>query len=67
MTPKRFGSVLRDVREHRGLTQQQVAERASITQAYLAKLETGDKENPSLDIVRRLARALRVPLKELLG
>jgi DNA-binding XRE family transcriptional regulator len=63
---KPLGLILREVRERRGLTQQEVARRASITQAYLAKLETGDKDNPSLDIVRRLARALKVPLGELL-
>lgn len=66
MSPKQLGAVLKTLREQRGWTQAQVAERAAITQGYLAKLENGDQENPSLDIVRRLARALKVPLRDLL-
>ena len=48
------------------MTLQDLATRASITQGYLAMLESGGKDNPSLDIVRRLARALKVPLNDLL-
>ena len=66
MSSKRFGATLRTIREQQGQTQQVVAERASITQAYLAQLEAGERENPSLDIVGRLARALKVPLGDLL-
>jgi transcriptional regulator with XRE-family HTH domain len=66
VSPQPLGATIRKIREERGLTQQQVAERASITQGYLALLESGERENPSLDIVRRLARALKVPLTDLL-
>lgn len=66
VSPRPFGATLRRQRERYGLTQQELAERAIITQSYLAMLETGERENPSLDIVRRLARALELPLKDLL-
>lgn len=66
MSPKQLGATIRKIREERGITQQQLAERASITPSYLATLEAGERENPSLDIVRRLARALKVPLMDLL-
>jgi transcriptional regulator with XRE-family HTH domain len=67
MTAKRLDHVIRDLREKRGLTQEQLAFKARVTPGYVAQLELGLRKNPSLDVVRRLARALRVPLAELLG
>ena len=43
-----------------------LAKKAGVTQAYIAKLEAGEKKNPSLDVLKRLARALGVPVTELL-
>jgi transcriptional regulator with XRE-family HTH domain len=58
--------VLKTMRERQELTQVQLAKKASVTQAYIAKLEAGDKANPSLGVLKRLARALGVPVTELL-
>jgi XRE family transcriptional regulator of biofilm formation len=66
MSPKRLGKMLKTLREEKGLTQVALAERAKVTQTYIAKLESGDKKNPSLAILQRLARALGVPVTELL-
>jgi len=44
----------------------ELAKRAEVTDAYIANLETGNKANPSLTVLRRLARALGVPVTELL-
>jgi len=38
-----------------------------VTRGYLAQLEAGHKMNPSLFTLRKLARALGVPVTELLG
>jgi len=40
--------------------------RWSVTQDYVGHLERGLKKNPSLEIVKRPARALGVPVAELL-
>ena len=45
------------------MTQEQLALRAKVTPGYVAHLELGLRTNPSLDVVRRLARAIRVPLE----
>jgi transcriptional regulator with XRE-family HTH domain len=37
-----------------------------VSQAYLAELERGTKKNPSLPVLRRLAKALGVPVTALL-
>jgi transcriptional regulator with XRE-family HTH domain len=58
--------MLKKYRVQRGLSQRDVASRAGVTGAYVAMLETGAKQNPSLAILKRLAKALAVPVTELL-
>ncbi len=58
--------MLKTLREEKGLTQRQLAQKAKVTQPYVALLEQGTKKNPSLTILRRLAKALGVPVTELL-
>ena len=67
MAPKRLDQVIRELREKKGLTQEELAFKAKVTPGYVAQLELGIRKNPSLDVVRRLARALEVRLGELLG
>jgi transcriptional regulator with XRE-family HTH domain len=47
--------------------QGELATKAKVTQAYVVKLERGAKTTPSLEILERLAKALSVPVAELLG
>lgn len=51
-----------DARKESGLTQQQLAERAGISQADISKLENGNA-NPSLKTLQRLASAMDKKLK----
>ena len=48
------------------MTQVELAKKAKVAQPYLAQLEAGVRKNPSLEILKRLARALGVPVGELL-
>jgi transcriptional regulator with XRE-family HTH domain len=54
------------LRQGKGLTQVELAKKAKVERTYLTKLETGVKANPSLDILKRLAKALGVPVTALL-
>jgi transcriptional regulator with XRE-family HTH domain len=67
MSAKRLDQVIRTLREKKGLTQEELAFKAKVTPGYVAQLELGLRKNPSLDVFRRLARALGVRLAELLG
>jgi transcriptional regulator with XRE-family HTH domain len=49
------------------LNQVELPKRAGVTTAYLNQLEHGKRKNPSLDILKKLAKALGVPVTELLG
>lgn len=66
MSPTRLGRMVKRLREDKGMTQVELAKKAKVTQPYLAQLEAGTRKNPSLEILKRLARALGVPVGELL-
>jgi len=53
-------------REVRGLTAVALAQRVGVTPAHISKLETG-KGTPSLNLLRKLARALDVDIDMLVG
>lgn len=66
MTPvKRLAMRLRQIREAQGMTQETLAKRAKITREYVAKIE-GLRQDPSVSIVLRIAKALGVKVGELL-
>lgn len=53
-------------RQHREMSQVQLAEAAGISQAYLAQIKTGKREG-TLSLYRSLADALEVDLDDLVG
>jgi len=66
MTRRGFGRVLRTLRTAKEMGLRELAAKAKVPPGYLAELEGGKKKNPSLDVLKRLARALGVPVTELL-
>ena len=64
MTPKRFSTVLRQLREAKEMTQADLAKKSGVAQGYISALEAGEKKNPGIDVLKRLARALGVPVTE---
>jgi transcriptional regulator with XRE-family HTH domain len=66
MTEKRLGAVVRRLRRQQDLTQEQLARRSGIQQGHISQIESGVRANPSAGIVKKLARALGVPVTELL-
>jgi len=48
------------------MTQAELAKRAKVTEAYISQLLKGKRKNPSLEILKRLARALGKPVGKLL-
>ena len=66
MTQRRLGAVVRRLRRERDWTQEHLARRAGITQGHLSHLEAGTRANPGAAVIKRLARALDVPVGVLL-
>ena len=51
-----------DARKQQNLTQKELSERTGITQADISRIENGTR-NPSLEMVKRLARGMGMVLK----
>jgi transcriptional regulator with XRE-family HTH domain len=66
MSPERISRVLKRLREQRGLSQLALAQKAGVAQAYISEMEAGQKKNPGIETLRKLARALKVTVGELL-
>jgi transcriptional regulator with XRE-family HTH domain len=62
---KELSQVIKTLRGNR--TQAEIAKAARVTKNYITMLEAGKRKNPSLPVLRRLAKALGVPVAELLG
>lgn len=59
-------NAVRVFRTYRGLSVSDLAEAAGISQPYLSEIETG-KKTGSLDVLKRIAAALRVDLDDIAG
>lgn len=59
-----FGRRVRQFRDARKMSQEELAHAAGIHVTYLSGIENG-KRNPGLLVIGRLARALRVSIPEL--
>lgn len=62
---KKIGQNLRKIRENKGLTQEKLALNAGLNRAYIGYIERGER-NPSTDTLVKIAKALKVSIKDLL-
>ena len=53
-----IGDQMRSIREALGMTQEQLAERSSLTQSMIAEIENGKRPNLNLSTIRKLAEGL---------
>jgi transcriptional regulator with XRE-family HTH domain len=60
------GEKIRRLRLKTGMSQEGLAQRVGVTTHTIWRLENGPTFNPRLETLRALAKALGVPLKELL-
>jgi len=66
MATRKLGEVVQQLREARGMTQAQLAERAQLSVSFVSILEGGQSSNnPTPAILGRLARPLGVTLAKL--
>jgi transcriptional regulator with XRE-family HTH domain len=61
---QQFGNRVRSLRQHRRLSQEELAYRARVHRTYLGGIERGER-NPSLKNISSIAEALGVGLNEL--
>jgi transcriptional regulator with XRE-family HTH domain len=61
---KVFGLRVRELRERKGWTQEELAARCHRHWTYIGGIERGER-NPTLRVISDLARALGVPIRDL--
>jgi len=54
-----LGVLLQHLREKRGLSLRELGQLSGVDHAYIYRLETGEKEAPSEEVVSKLVRALK--------
>ncbi len=59
-----FGARIQDLRKQRGMTQEQLADAASLHRTYIGMIERAEK-NITLINIEKLAKALKVSIREL--
>jgi len=56
---------LRKLREAKGLSQEKLARLADVANNTIIKIESGKNQNPTLDTLKKIAKALNIGLDEL--
>ena len=62
----RFGLHVQTLREQAELSQEELAARSKLSRHYVSELESG-RRNPSLEVLIRLSKGLKIDLKELVA
>lgn len=62
---KKLGINIKRIREEKGLLQSDLCNKLGLDRAYMSKVESG-KKNLTLATIERIAKALEVPMEELL-
>ena len=65
-TPKQMGRRLQKLRKERDMSRAELADLAGITRQYIRQLEAG-LSDPTVGTLQKIAKALGVPVTELLG
>lgn len=61
-----IGKRIQQLRQSRGLSLSELAERADVAKSYLSAIERNIQGNPSIQVIEKLAAVLNVPIQTLL-
>lgn len=66
MTERPFGHILRELREKRGFTVNQLGIKSDVSPGLISKLENGKRGIPKPDTIEKIAKGLKIDYKELM-
>ena len=55
-----LGMNLKELRATKNMSQKELAKQIGVSQAYVCALELGKRKNPSIEVIRAIARELNV-------
>ena len=65
-TSQNLANNIKKLREDKGLSQEKLARLADVANNTLIKMESGENENPTLDTLKKVAKALDVSVDNLI-
>jgi transcriptional regulator with XRE-family HTH domain len=57
---------LKEMRRALNITQQEMADYVGVTQSYICALENGQRKNPSIGVIERVAQKLGVGVEKII-
>ena len=66
-TSQNLSNNIKRLREAKGLSQEKLARLADVANNTLIKMESGENQNPTLDTLKKVAKALGVSVDELIN
>ncbi|HOI60007.1 MAG TPA: helix-turn-helix transcriptional regulator [Candidatus Pacearchaeota archaeon] len=66
-TNQNLAKNVKRLREAKGLSQEKLARLADVANNTLIKMETGENKNPTLETLKRVAKALEVSVDDLIN
>ncbi len=65
-TNQNLANNIKKLREAKGLSQEKLARLADVANNTLIKMESGENQNPTLDTLKKVAKALDVSVDDLI-
>ncbi|WP_227394771.1 helix-turn-helix domain-containing protein [Jeotgalibacillus aurantiacus] len=62
-----IGENIYKIRREKGMTLSELAERSGVSKSYLSNIERNLKQNPSIQVIEKIAKVLEVDVKRLLN
>ncbi|WP_066895721.1 helix-turn-helix domain-containing protein [Clostridium nigeriense] len=59
------GSKIAEIRNKRGISLSKLSRESGVSKGYLSELENGIKENPNIEILDKIAKALGISVSDL--
>lgn len=66
-TSQNLANNIKKLREAKGLSQEKLARAADVANNTLIKMESGENKNPTLDTLKKVAKALGVSVDDLIN
>ena len=60
-----FIFLIKEIREKKGITQEELSKKSGISRNYIAELENNKKNNPSFKTIYKIATALGVEIRQI--
>ncbi|NRG44072.1 helix-turn-helix domain-containing protein [Bacillus sp. CRN 9] len=61
-----LGNNIAEIRKRKGMTMTELAEKAGIAKSYLSSIERNVHQNPSINVIEKIAKVLEVDVRILL-